>query len=138
MTFTNCFITGEPFDKTVKFYPQVDNCHLYEYRIVGRVYISEFARLVLERNTNINKNILAGMCRYAFELHKNPQLIDTTLINEHRTMFSFYPKSFNEKCDHLLQNYFMTLAEKKIRVSHSTHFWIILWPSLTQQKNSIE
>lgn len=102
MAFTNCFITGEPFDGTVKFYPLVDNCHLYEFKIVGRVYISEFARLVLERNKNIDKNILAGMCRYAFEMHENPQLIDTNLLNELENVL-IYPKSFTEKCDHLLK-----------------------------------
>jgi hypothetical protein len=96
-----CIITKWKFDSSVKFYTDsYFNGQKYYFKPVGEVHITTSAIMMIEKN-NFNLNVLAGLCRCAFELKEPPPMIDSQLLNSLETL-SNIPRSFNEKYNHFL------------------------------------
>lgn len=137
MEFKNCFITGLPFDKSVIFHSIDFNGYKYEFKVVGRVLITDTAKIMLDRNPNFNRTLLAGLCRTAFELKKEPPLIDSNLLNDLESSYD-YPKTFNEKSLHLLNLlYEMGGKENKKFVLDSTNDYPLAFASSQEEFSRI-
>lgn len=101
-TLRHCILTGYQFEEPVKFDEATVPVLGYKYSPVGKVQISTSALTELMNNRQFKNPILAGICRNAFEFDIEPPLIDKNLL-EGGLKNVPYPKSFKEKCRHLLK-----------------------------------
>ena len=102
-----CIITKRKFDKTFRYFqdPNFDG-YKYYFKPVGMVHISRAAEIVISNN-KIDLSIIAGLCRFAYELNETPPLIDSTLINSLEKLKNI-PRNFKEKYDHFLSILYKT------------------------------
>lgn len=85
-----------------KIYPNLDSTYTYEFLPVGKVKISLPVYMSFQNKRDFRHPILAGICRQAFELGNEPPLIDSNFLESEIKNIK-YPKSFVEKCNHLLK-----------------------------------
>jgi hypothetical protein len=103
----HCLITNKEFDKDIKFFVDSEfNGYKYYFKPVGTVYITSSAVIMIEKNS-FNLNILAGLCRCAYELNEKPPIIDSVLLNSLDNLRNI-PRTFNEKYNHFLSLLFKT------------------------------
>lgn len=100
---THCPLTGIPFGDNVEFFPTENRTLKYKFQPVGVVLISEIAITVLERNPHIDRHLLAGICRNAFENGEQPVLIKSETLRLDLTKHFKLPITKNEKAYHLLK-----------------------------------
>lgn len=101
-TLRHCILTGYQFDEAVKFDETAEAVFGYKYSPIGKVQISTSTLTELMNNRQYKHPILAGICRNAFEFNIEPPLIDKNLLESGLKNVP-YPKSFKEKCRHLLK-----------------------------------
>lgn len=98
-----CLLTGIPFDHSFKELQTTKRTIKYEFAPVGVVEIGEATKNTLERTPSLEKHVLAGICRNAFENNEEPPLIDSEFLSsDFRRKFNV-PSSKKEKARHLLK-----------------------------------
>ncbi len=103
----HCLLTGKQFGENVQFETTEGAVLAYKFHPVGRVRIALPIVIEFQNNRQYNHPVLAGLCRNAFEMDKEPSLITSNFI-QHEVKNLSYPKTFKEKCQHLLNVLYKT------------------------------
>ena len=98
----HCILTGHQFDKPIELSEVTEPVIVYDYIVVGKVKIAHPTLINLVSQKKYNNPILAGICRNAAEQNIEPPIITQSFI-ENEIKNIQYPKSFKEKCLHLLK-----------------------------------
>lgn len=96
-----CILTGYPFNP-IEVDETTEPVFEYQFSPVGKVQIELSTLLSFMENNQYHHPILAGLCRNAFENDIDPPIINQELIDNGIKNVP-YPKSFKEKCRHLLE-----------------------------------
>ena len=98
----HCILTGIQFEQPLSLEPTEGTFITYDFLPVGKVKISHPTLLALMEQKQFKNPVLAGICRNASENGQEPPMITTEFI-QHGIKNMSYPKSFKEKCRHLLK-----------------------------------
>jgi hypothetical protein len=98
----HCILTGYQFDNSISIEPTSGPYLTYNFEIVGKVKIAIPTLIEFMNKHEYKHPILAGICRNAFENGQEPPLITSEFIQVEIKNIN-YPKTFKEKCHHLLK-----------------------------------
>jgi hypothetical protein len=106
----HCFLTALQFGNNVQFENVNAPVLVYYFHPIGKAKFTLPVVIQLQNERKYKHPALAGICRNAFEMKEEPPLIDADFYNTGYKNVP-YPKTFNEKCNHLLKLLYKTGGE---------------------------
>ena len=98
-----CLLTGIPLDENAKVDEQpTGTFYSYQFNPVGKVKMGIGIYTTIQNSRQFKHPVLAGICRNAFEKGEEPPLINQNFIDNDIKNLNI-PRSFKEKCRHLLK-----------------------------------